>query len=215
MRAYHVERSAHVGDEAAIALLCRAAEAADLASPAEAAHWYAGALRLLPEDDHERRSGLLGQLALTLMALGRYEEARDALLEALAQPGENWIVLTILHARTETLLGRHAEARRRLLAAREAVPQARAELGFELAVRLRGVQHGRGDDVRAWTGRPSRPRRNPVLVGPAGAGAPRWRPVAGRSRRVGGGARPRDGDRRRPGRLGDRRSAAWHPPCWP
>ena len=62
-----------MGDEAAIALLCAAAEAAGMASPADAAHWYAGALRLLREDEHERRGGLLAQLALALMAVGRYE----------------------------------------------------------------------------------------------------------------------------------------------
>jgi DNA-binding CsgD family transcriptional regulator len=150
-RAYHVERSALVGDEAAIALLCAAAEAAGLASPADAAHWYAGALRLVREDEHERRGGLLAQLALALMAVGRYEQARDALLEALAHPGETWLVLTILHARTETLLGRHAEARRRLLAARAAAPpEARAELSFELA--MVAFNTGRGEDLRAWTG---------------------------------------------------------------
>jgi DNA-binding CsgD family transcriptional regulator len=150
VRAYHVERSAHVGDEAAIAVLCDAAGTAGLASPAEAAHWYAGALRLVREDDRLRRTGLLAQLALAQMAVGRYAEARDALLDALAHPGENQILLTILHARTETLLGRHAEARRRLLAAREAAPpSARAELAFELA--MVAFNTGRGEDLRAWT----------------------------------------------------------------
>jgi DNA-binding CsgD family transcriptional regulator len=150
VRAYHVERSAHVGDEAAIALLGQAADAAGVTSPAEAAHWYAGALRLVREDDRLRRTGLLAQLALAQMAVGRYAEARDALLEALAHPDENQILLTILHARTESLLGRHAEARRRLLAAREAAPpQARAELAFELA--MVAFNTGRGEDLRAWT----------------------------------------------------------------
>jgi DNA-binding CsgD family transcriptional regulator len=150
VRAYHVERSAQVGDETAIALLCEAAKASEVASPADAAHWYAGALRLVPETDRGRRSGLLADRAAALTAVGRYAEARDALLEALAHPGENQLVLTILHARTETLLGRHAEARRRLLAARsDAPPEDRAALAFELA--MVAFNTGRGADLREWT----------------------------------------------------------------
>ena len=51
VRAYHVARFARPGDDAAIALLTAAAEAAAEPSPATAAHWYGAALRLLPDDD--------------------------------------------------------------------------------------------------------------------------------------------------------------------
>jgi DNA-binding CsgD family transcriptional regulator/tetratricopeptide (TPR) repeat protein len=150
VRAYHVERSAHVGDEAAIALLSEAAAAAEGSSPAEAAHFYEGALRIVPDSDHERRGVLLGQRALVLMGIGRYEDARDALLDALALPGGPSVLLVSLYARTEALLGRHAEARRRLLAAREgASPEDQAMLAFELA--MVAFNTGRGDDLRAWT----------------------------------------------------------------
>jgi DNA-binding CsgD family transcriptional regulator len=150
VRAYHVERSAHVGDEAAIAVLWEAAAAAEGTSPAEAAHFYEGALRIVPDRDHARRAQLLGQRALVLMAVGRYEDARDALLEALAHPGEPSVMLVVLYARAETLLGRHAEARRRLLAAREgASPEDQATLSFELA--MVAFNTGRGADLRAWT----------------------------------------------------------------
>ena len=46
--AHHVERSARQGDEAAIALLREAGEAAAPRAPASAARWFGAALRLLP-----------------------------------------------------------------------------------------------------------------------------------------------------------------------
>ena len=48
-RAHHVERSARQGDAAAVATLREAGEAAAQRAPASAAHWFGGALRLLPE----------------------------------------------------------------------------------------------------------------------------------------------------------------------
>ena len=49
-RAHHVERSAREGDVVAVAVLREAGEAAVRLAPASAAHWFAGALRLLPAD---------------------------------------------------------------------------------------------------------------------------------------------------------------------
>ena len=49
-RAHHVERSAPKGDEAGVATLRQAGEAAALRAPASAAAWFGGALRLLPDN---------------------------------------------------------------------------------------------------------------------------------------------------------------------
>ena len=55
--AHHVERSARQGDEAAIALLREAGEAAAPRAPASAARWFGAALRLLPPDCTRSTSG--------------------------------------------------------------------------------------------------------------------------------------------------------------
>jgi DNA-binding NarL/FixJ family response regulator len=77
--AYHVEQFAQPGDEGAGAMLVAAAEAAGDRSPGAAAHWYAAALALLPEDDGAARAAMLAPLAQALAATGRRTEARTAL----------------------------------------------------------------------------------------------------------------------------------------
>ena len=146
-RAFHVVRSAHAGDPEAVAILSAAAEAAGEASPAAAAHWFGAALRLVPDRDHDARSGLLAQRALALAGAGRLTESRTALLEALALAPR--LELTVACARVETQLGLHADARRRLLAARaDAPPDQHAALAFELAA---GAFHeGRVAELRGW-----------------------------------------------------------------
>jgi DNA-binding NarL/FixJ family response regulator len=161
-RAYHVERAAHIGDRAAVAVLCEAAELSGGTSPADAAHWYSAALRLIPDGDRRARSGLLARHARALAAVGRLEDARDALLEALAHPGEQWIDLTVSCAHVESQLGRHADARRRLLAARAHAPVERhAGIARELAV----AAFNTGDigELRRWS---------ETAVRAAGAGQP-------------------------------------------
>ena len=146
-RAYHVVRSAHVGDADAIAVLSAAAEVAGQSSPAAAAHWYGAALRLVPDRDHDARAELLARHALALGGSGRLPEARTALLEALALKPE--LQLTIACAQIETQLGLHTDARRRLLAARVGAPPSQhAALAFELAA---GAFHeGRVAELRGW-----------------------------------------------------------------
>ncbi|GIJ55086.1 helix-turn-helix transcriptional regulator [Virgisporangium aurantiacum] len=56
-RAHHVERSAEVGDRAAVELLTAAGHAASATAPAEAAHWFGVALALLPGDGVVERGG--------------------------------------------------------------------------------------------------------------------------------------------------------------
>ena len=50
-RAFHVVRSAHVGDPEAIAVALRRRGDRRASSPAAAAHWFAAALRLVPHGD--------------------------------------------------------------------------------------------------------------------------------------------------------------------
>ena len=80
-RAHHVERSARLDDEAAIATLTEAGEAAARRSPASAARWFGAALRLLPEreDNVDQRLELLVQNATALGVAGHLRQAREAL----------------------------------------------------------------------------------------------------------------------------------------
>ena len=113
-RAHHVEHAAHPGDADAIALLADAGDALRAFAPASAAHFYAAALRLLP-DGSDRRASMQARLADAQAAGGAPVEARSTLLAALqtATP-EDRLGLTVAVANQETLLGEHEEARRRL-----------------------------------------------------------------------------------------------------
>jgi DNA-binding NarL/FixJ family response regulator len=144
VRAYHVERAGRPGDAAAIAVIREAAEAS-AASPAAAAHWYGAALRLVC--DGPERAELLARRAGAHAAGGRLDAAHAGLLEALALAPS--LGLEVACARIETLLGRHADARRRLLGARDAAPPERhAEIAFELAATA--FHEGRMDTLRRW-----------------------------------------------------------------
>ncbi len=84
-RAHHIEHSARVGDELAIALLKKAAEASAWRAPATAAGWFGAALSLLPdgEQSRQRRLDLTLQRATALGAAGQLELARDTLREMI------------------------------------------------------------------------------------------------------------------------------------
>ena len=146
-RAFHVVRSAHVGDLEAVAVLAAAAQATGESSPAAAAHWFAAALRLVPDAEHATRAGLLAREARALVGSGRLAEARTALLEASSLAPSLDLVIGI--ARVESHLGLHADARRRLLAARaDAPPERRAGLAVELAGGA--FFEGRVEELRRW-----------------------------------------------------------------
>jgi DNA-binding NarL/FixJ family response regulator len=156
VRAYHVEQYARPGDDAAITLLAEAAAAAADTSPGTAARWYKAAHRLLPEGDHERSVGLLAPMALALANAGRLEESRNALAEVIdALPGEptpQRLALVAACAAIEGVLGRHGEARRRLLDALQDAPaEARAGLALEMAVGA--FWRGHAADMREWATR--------------------------------------------------------------
>ena len=158
VRAHHVARAGRPGDPAAIAVI-RAAAEASAASPAAAAHWYGAALRLA--GDGPQRAELLALRAGALAAGGRPESAHATLLEALALAPS--LRLEVACARVETLLGRHPEARRRLLAELEtAPPEHQADIAFELAACA--FHEGRMDTLRRWA--------EPAMRAAADAGDP-------------------------------------------
>jgi DNA-binding NarL/FixJ family response regulator len=140
--AHHLEQSAMPGDEAAITTLVAAAEATATKAPATAAHWFAAALRLLPEHGTEslRRLELLPPLAMALGAAGELEQSREALLETLAllPPDETELRIKLIAfcGALEHLLGRHEEARARLVAALEDVRDRESAEGVALRIEL-------------------------------------------------------------------------------
>ena len=142
-RAHHVEQGARQGDGAALATLREAGDAAARRAPASAARWFAGALRLLPEDaPAQERIELLLARSGALAATGQFADSHAALIESMAilpdQAGALRVRLTAACAGVEHLLGRPRQARARLesaLAELRAVdtPEAVALL-IELAV---------------------------------------------------------------------------------
>jgi DNA-binding CsgD family transcriptional regulator len=146
-RAHHVERSARPGDAAAAQLLIEAADAAAGRAPATVARWYEAALRILPETASTRscRVDLLVGLARTLESVGRLDESRAALIEALAlvpvEAHAQRVGLMANCAGIEQLLGRHGDAQRRLHQALAELPDRAgveaAELKVELSVAAR------------------------------------------------------------------------------
>ncbi len=121
VRAHHVERSARPGDVEALALLEEAGRAAAPRAPATAARWYQAALRLLPDDQLERRLGLLVATATTLASAGLLADSRKALLDTLEliPPGMASVRVRLVAscAAIEHLLGHHRQAHARLTSA--------------------------------------------------------------------------------------------------
>ncbi len=146
-RAHHVERSAGPGDVEAGELLIEAADAAAGRAPATAARWYEAALRILPEtaETRPRRVEVLMGLARTSESVGRLDESRAALIDALAlgPPGGQAlrVGLMVNCARLEQVLGRHDDAQRRLHQALSELPGPgsveAAELKLELGLAAR------------------------------------------------------------------------------
>ena len=132
-RAHHLERSARPGDTAAARALEEAAALVAPRAPATAARWYEAALTLRTRPS----APLLVALAGALAAAGRIEAARERVEEALALvAGDARTELIALCAGLDLLLGRHAEAHARLVAALDEVADgpARTALEIELAI---------------------------------------------------------------------------------
>ncbi len=158
--AHHVERSAPQGDEAAIALLREAGEAAAPRAPASAARWFAAALRLLPPTaPDDRRVELLLARSEALAATGQLGDSHAALLESMhivPQGAELLRVrLTAACARVEHLLGRYNEAHAHLETALAELQDPASAQGVELMIELAGdsLYLGDYDAMRAWAAR--------------------------------------------------------------
>ena len=158
--AHHVERSARQGDEAAVALLREAGEAAAPRAPATAARWFTAALRLLPASvPADRRVELLLARSESLAATGQLGESHASLLESMAiVPREAEALrvrLTAACARVERLLGRYNEAHAHLETALAELRDPASAQGVELMIELAGdsLDHGDYDAMRAWASR--------------------------------------------------------------
>ena len=125
-RAHHVEQSGVRGDRAAIELLREAGDANAPKAPAGAAHWYAAALRLMPEADRPARLETLIKLAQAQQSTGDLARCSATLLEAIELVPSDDVTLrvglTSACAACEHFLGQHEPAQRRLVAALEALP---------------------------------------------------------------------------------------------
>ncbi|MQA74412.1 MAG: AAA family ATPase [Solirubrobacterales bacterium] len=119
-RAPHVEAAAGPGDLEAARILREAAETSLARAPASAAHWFAAALRLLPEteDVAQERIALLVLAATALGSTGRLEECRDRLQELLGliptEAAAERVMAVIGCATMESLLRNQADATRML-----------------------------------------------------------------------------------------------------
>jgi ATP/maltotriose-dependent transcriptional regulator MalT len=140
-RAHHVERSAREGDVGAAAVLREAGEEAVRLAPASAAHWFAEALRLLPQTaPAEQRVELLLARAGALTAAGRFTDSHSALLDAIAiAPDESYAMRARLAracAGVESLLGRQEQAGDRLARALASLPDQGSREAVALTLEL-------------------------------------------------------------------------------
>jgi DNA-binding NarL/FixJ family response regulator len=124
----HVERSGRQGDLDAVAVLRQAGDEALLRAPASAARWYGAAAELLPADSPPtERIPLMLPRAAALAAVGEYQQSFECLQRSLdIVPRDDMALHTQLIASCaglEHLLGRHADARSRLMQALKALPE--------------------------------------------------------------------------------------------
>lgn len=142
-RAHHVEHAARRGDTVAVAVLRAAGEDAGARAPASAAHWFAGALRLLPSTaPAEDRVALLFGRAQALAATGQFTDSHEALLESIAlvpaQATATRARLIAACAAVEHLLGDHEQAHARLAGALNDLADAASPEAVALMIELAG-----------------------------------------------------------------------------
>jgi ATP/maltotriose-dependent transcriptional regulator MalT len=140
-RAHHVAQSARHGDLAAVSVLREAGLDAAQRAPSSAAFWFAAALRILPPSTPPlERAGLLVALAGANGAVGRLEDSRDALLEALDLMPEDDLLaqarLVSACTTIELLLGRYEEANARLTNALAELEQPASAAGARVMMDL-------------------------------------------------------------------------------
>ena len=159
-RAHHVEFAAQHGDPASLAVLTEAGEAALLRAPAAAVRWLGAALRLLPADaGAEPRLRLLLARARALAAQGQLAESHADLLESVRLAPSDAPALRVrlatACAAVERLLGRHDDARTRLLACFEelAEPDGADAVALMIEVAIDALFRSEADAVCEWSGR--------------------------------------------------------------
>jgi DNA-binding CsgD family transcriptional regulator len=154
-RAHHVERSAQPGDVAAAGVLIEAADASAGRAPATAAHWYEAALRILPDAPAagSGRLAVLEALAPMLQAIGRLEDSRAVLLEALelAPPTDaaQRVRISASCSAVERLLGLYAIADDRLHRALAELPDPQSREAAVLDVGMSISARAAGDPIAA------------------------------------------------------------------
>jgi DNA-binding CsgD family transcriptional regulator len=138
-RAYHVERSARLGDHAAADTLVDAARAVTAHAPATAAHWLTTGLRLLPTD-HEARPELMLELATAQSLSGQITDGRDTARDALRLLPPDDLARRAKAARIYALMERHLgrprQARTLLLDELRGVPDPRSAAAVMLRLQL-------------------------------------------------------------------------------
>jgi DNA-binding NarL/FixJ family response regulator len=159
-RAHHVERSAHEGDLAAVAVLREAGDAAARLAPESAARWFAGALRLLPQTAPvQDRVELLLARADAFSAAGHFDESHEALREAIAVVPDSSSALSTRVATTcagvERFLGRYEQAHARLLRTLRRLPEPASAESVELLTELtlNEFYRSRYEAMHGWAGR--------------------------------------------------------------
>jgi ATP/maltotriose-dependent transcriptional regulator MalT len=192
--AHHVERSGRHGDAAAVAVLREAAQDSALRAPATAAHWFAAALRLLPDTaTAQERVELLLRQAQALTATGQFAGSHAKLLDSLdIVPPEATTLRTELAAtcaRVEHLLGLHEQAHDRLVRALDELPEEVSAEGVSLMIELTmdGLHRMNYEAMRGWGERAAAAARQldePALLAAALAACTRGAAVPGASAEV-------------------------------
>jgi DNA-binding CsgD family transcriptional regulator len=138
----HLEQSARAGDRDAIGVLAEAGRAAAGRAPANAARWFAAAVRLAPTHGagSEQRLELMPELAGALASVGALERCHEVVVEALAMLpetiDERRTALIAGCAQAEIFLGRYDQARARLVKALDSVGEelTPVRVGLQLAL---------------------------------------------------------------------------------
>lgn len=156
-RARHVEHSARHGDDAAIDVLGRAAEAVIAQAPLSAARWLTTALSLLPASESPRRRiRLLGHLANAHAAIGDLTSGLVGLHHSLsivpADDHRGLATVAIACAEGERLLGQPDVAADTLRTAYERIPDRNAPEAVRLAIArsTNAFYLGAYDDTLKW-----------------------------------------------------------------
>ena len=154
--AHHVERSARLGDEDAIAVLVEAAHEVSPHAPLTAGGWLLAASRLLaPDTDDVRRLELLDEATSALAAAGAYQASIGALEQSFAllpedQPAARAELLAkIANAKRRT--GGPLESREQLVQALESLDEPDNLVATALLVEIAFNDYWRGEFAEART----------------------------------------------------------------